>query len=223
FSTTIALIVGSILVYLYAMVDAFLVARKSSDYTLKAYNRWYYYLLHWIVFGLVLQLTLSIGFRRYCYEAFSIPSVSMEPTLKVGDYLLVKKFSLSPVPVERGDLVVFVSPDDPSIKIIKRVIGLPGELIEVAKQSVTINEVLLDEPYAHWDSSDRIGFGDFAAQQIPPDSYFLMGDNRDRSKDSRFYTNPFISRSQIQGKALYIYWNSSGNLQRLGLRLDNKS
>jgi signal peptidase I len=182
---------------------------------------------------LTLFLIAALFLRSTVVEAFKIPSLSMFPTLKIGDHLLVSKLSYGvrlPFFVDsvtlfdtpsRGDIVVFTRPDEPqttedesSINIIKRVIGLPGDTVEVRDTRVFINGKVLDEPYARWQEHGIID-GYFGPETIPPGHVFLLGDNRDHSKDSRFWREPFLDIHRIKGRALIIYW-SWDSLSRIG-------
>lgn len=170
--------------------------------------------------------------RASIVEAFKIPSLSMFPTLKERDHILVGKLSYGlwlpftktmlfqwSLP-DRRDIVVFTRPDIPatpedesSINIIKRVVGLPGDVVEVSGNRVFVDNQVLEEPYAVWDEG---GNRDFGPVKVPPDHVFLMGDNRDHSKDSRFWEDsPFLDSRRIKGRALIIYWNIT-DLGRMG-------
>ena len=182
---------------------------------------------------LVAFLIAAIILRASVVEAFKIPSGSMIPTLHIGDHILVSKFSygirlpfvtytaLQYSQPKRGDIVVFTRPDDPStledesaINIIKRVIGLPGETVEVRDTRVFINNEILDEPYARWQEGG-LREGNFGPEVVPPGKVFLLGDNRDHSKDSRFWSDPFLDVGRIKGRALIIYW-SWDSMSRIG-------
>lgn len=174
---------------------------------------------------LLVFLVAAFFLRASVVEAFKIPSGSMIPTLKIGDHILVSKFAyglrlplMSKVVYQygipkRGDIVVFTRPDDPTtleddsaINIIKRVIGLPGDTIEVRDRKVYINnEEYPEDSYAQWDEGG-LREGNFGPETVPPDHIFLLGDNRDHSKDSRFWSDPFLSVDRVKGKALIIYW-----------------
>lgn len=177
---------------------------------------------------------LAVLIRVQIVEPFKIPSGSMIPTLRVGDYILVLKFWYGlripfvdePVVTwntpSRGDVVVFTRPDDPAtpneddsaIHIIKRVVGLPGETLEVRGAQVLINGQPLEESYARWANGG--GFdGDWGPQQIPLGHIVLLGDNRDHSKDSRFWTVPFLDEHRIKGRAVLVFW-SWDSLSRIG-------
>jgi signal peptidase I len=150
----------------------------------------------------------------------------MENNLLIGDHLLVNKFIFGPTPlaigrallpvrsIRRGDIVVFKYPDEPDRDFIKRVIGLPGETIELRNKKVYVNGKPLDEPYVHFLTPPSTEYQEvtssdvreqFAPVTVPPDHYFVMGDNRDNSQDSRYWG--FLPRGYVKGKALLIYWS----------------
>lgn len=175
------------------------------------------------ILNLLLIVVIAILLRGIVIEAYKIPSGSMLPTLQIGDHLLVSKFDYGfRLPFikktlfnysnpERHEIVVFTRLDDPQTReneskknIIKRVIGLPGEILEVRKTKVYINGKPLDEPYAVWVKG---GLGNFGPYKIPEGKYFVMGDNRDESKDSRFWHDPFLPLNLIKGEAQIIYFN----------------
>lgn len=181
---------------------------------------------------LVILLFLPVSFcgllfllnPRSFIEAYKIPSAAMEPTLQIGDHILCKElhynFRLgannnSPyrqlASPKRGEIVVFTLPDDPvtvkdesEINIIKRVIALGGETVEVRGTSVLINGTSLAEPYAIW---KRGGLSDFGPKEVPSGKLFLLGDNRDHSRDSRFWPDPFLDSARLVSKAWLIYFN----------------
>ena len=182
-------------------------------------------------------IALSVyAIRVTIVEAFRIPSGSMEPTLLIGDHLLVTKFNYNlqlpfiSKPVlnistpARSQIVVFVREDDPATveddsdkNIIKRVIGLPGDTVEIRGTQVFLNGSKLDESaYKVWWAEG--GLGDFGPYQVPAEHVFVMGDNRDHSKDSRFWTNHFLPVKNIRGRALMIYW-SFDSFTRIGTLL----
>ncbi|MBJ6727417.1 signal peptidase I [Geomesophilobacter sediminis] len=160
---------------------------------------------------------------RYCFvEAFKIPSGSMEDTLLIGDHLFVNKmvygiklpFSDKRIlrihAPERGDIMVFQFPEDRSKDFIKRVIGVPGDQVEVRDKQVFVNGVPYRNPHeVHKESGiiprDAAPRDNFGPVRVPAGSYFMMGDNRDRSYDSRFWG--FVTDSDIKGKAMIKYWS----------------
>jgi signal peptidase I len=169
--------------------------------------------------ALIVALILAFFIRSFVVQAFKIPSGSMLQTLQIGDHLLVTKFAYGvKIPftnimvMERegpkhGDVIVFEFPEDPSKDFIKRVIGLPGDVIEVREKQVFRNGVLLEETYVqHVDSSKTVPRRDnFGPVMVPENKYFVMGDNRDESYDSRFWG--FVERKTIAGKAFILYWS----------------
>jgi len=164
-------------------------------------------LVEWaVILGVALVGALVI--RTLLFQAFFIPSASMDPTLKVHDRILVNKLSYHLHPVHRGDIVVFkrsknMPLTEGEIKdLVKRVIGLPGETIQsTPDQHVEINGQVLNEPYLP--PGTMLG-PPIPKQVIPPGHYFVMGDNRTDSSDSRFF-GP-IARSQIVGRAFILIW-----------------
>ncbi|MDQ1392828.1 MAG: signal peptidase [Acidimicrobiaceae bacterium] len=162
----------------------------------------------WVVI-LVAALTVAIVVKTFLIQAFYIPSGSMEPTLKPGDRVLVNKLSYDLHSIHRGDIVVFKRPpseaDDPTIKdLIKRVIGLPGDQIEGRDGLVYINGQLLKEPYLPAGTVTT----SLPLMTVPAGQYFVMGDNRGNSKDSRFI-GP-IAGHLIVGRAFVRVWPLSG-------------
>ena len=184
--------------------------------------------------SIVIAVILALFIRTFAVQAFKIPTGSMENNLLIGDHLLVNKFALGPtetaleravlpvVTIHRGDVLVFKYPVEPDRDFIKRVIGLPGETLEVKDKKVLINGTALDEPYVHFlDASNTPSqFREVTSVEIrdrygpvvvPPDQYFMMGDNRDNSMDSRYWG--FLRRDYIKGKALMIYWSYEAEQQ----------
>lgn len=148
-------------------------------------------------------IVVALVVRTYLLQAFSIPSGSMETTLEISDRLLVNKLSYQFGEVERGDIVVFTKPESlisPYDDLIKRVIGLPGDVVEGRDNQVFINGEALDEPYLDADVVIR----DFGPVEVPGDHVFVMGDNRGNSADSRVFGPIDVDR--IQGEAFLRYW-----------------
>jgi signal peptidase I len=173
--------------------------------------------------AIAVALVIALFIRSFVVQAFKIPSGSMIPTLLVGDHLLVSRFSYgirNPVTgalwidtggrPHRGDIVVFRYPLNPSQDFIKRVIGLPGDTIEIVDKRVYINgELYKDEHAVHYDP--RIIPGDiqprdnFGPITVPEGKLFVMGDNRDNSYDSRFWK--FVDIRAVKGRAFILYWS----------------
>ena len=177
--------------------------------------------------SVVIAVILALFVRTFVVQAFKIPTGSMENNLLIGDHLLVNKFVYGPAPtgfertllpigtIKRGEVLVFKYPEQPDRDFIKRVIGLPGETLEVRQKKVYINGKPLDEPYTHFLTApagsafhEETSFDvrdQYGPVTIPPGHYFMMGDNRDNSQDSRYWG--FLPRENIKGRALLIYWS----------------
>jgi signal peptidase I len=149
---------------------------------------------------LVTAVIIAWVVKSFIIHPFWIPTGSMEPTLMPQDRVLVNKFIYKFTQPKRGDIVVFIPPGDSGKDYIKRVIGLPGETIEVKGGNVFINGKLLEEPY-RISAPDRSNYGPL---KIPKDHIFVMGDNRPNSADSRYFGPLPINR--VIGKAFLIYW-----------------
>jgi signal peptidase I len=179
--------------------------------------------------SVVVAVILALFIRTFVVQAFKIPTGSMERNLLIGDHLLVNKVIYSPSalpfedailakkPVQRGHVVVFKFPEDPSRDFIKRVIGLPGETVEIRDKVVYIDGKALVEPYAHFQepplhrSDPEYGLrsddlrDNWGPETVPAGHLFVLGDNRDNSRDSRFWK--FLPRDQVKGRALLVYWS----------------
>ncbi|OFW38707.1 MAG: signal peptidase I [Acidobacteria bacterium RIFCSPLOWO2_12_FULL_67_14b] len=175
--------------------------------------------------SILVAVVLALFVRTFVFQAFKIPTGSMKPNLLVGDHLLVNKFIFAPTAsaierallpvrdIERGDVVVFKFPEEPDRDFIKRVIGLPGDTLELKNQTVHINGMPLIEPYAHYlfpaAAEGEEGSLDlrrrYGPVTVPDGHYFMMGDNRDDSQDSRYWG--FLPTSYVKGRALFIYWS----------------
>jgi signal peptidase I len=175
--------------------------------------------------AIVVALLLAFVIRAFVVQAFKIPSGSMLDTLQIGDHLLVSKFAYDvrlPSTIfldttdgkvlaqtgnpERGDIIVFKFPEDEKKDFIKRVIGLPGETIELRNKVVYINGTAIDEPYTiHTKYATQPLHDNYGPYMVPEGQFFVMGDNREGSYDSRWW-GP-VKREKIVGKALVIYWS----------------
>jgi signal peptidase I len=172
-------------------------------------------------------IVFALFARTFLFQAFEVPSPSMEKNVLAGDRLVVDKFLLAPrsspldplLPsrgVRRGDIVVFRFPDDPRRDFLKRVIGLPGETVAIRDKRVFVDGRLLDEPYAfHSDdrvwpddpyvSDDRRRRDQLGPTGVKEGTYFVMGDNRDDSNDSRYWGA--VPAGHIEGRAIFVYWS----------------
>ncbi len=179
--------------------------------------------------SIVVAIILALFIRTFAVQAFKIPTGSMENNLLIGDHLLVNKVIYSPSfgwleerilgkkPIRRGHVVIFKYPDEPDKDYVKRVIGLPGETVEIRDKAVSIDGKPLDEPYIRFDEPPLrpndpeygLRFGDrsddFGPATVPQGALFVMGDNRDNSRDSRYWG--FLPADQVKGRAVIVYWS----------------
>jgi len=195
-------------VYLYAIIDSILLA-KNTENTLKLKPILGYSLLvAAIIFhSTIIKPLLGNLIKHNFMQAFKIPSDTMLPTLLVGDMLLVDKHAYHNNHPKRNDIIVFQSPEDSSKTLIRRIIGIGGEIIEIRNAKVYINGSLYAEPYEvntdkTFQSNQRNTLRQFA---IPENSYFVIGDNRDMKHDNRFWG--IVDRKDVNGKAVKFYWS----------------
>ena len=171
----------------------------------------------------VIAVLLALLIRTFVVQAFKIPSGSMEPTLLVGDHILVNKFIYGVkmpfmrktiIPIgkpKRDDVIVFIFPRDTSKDYIKRVIGLPGDRIEIIDRKIYINGKLFDDNHGVYSDAQnsRVSRLDVKTRHrpviVPENHLFVMGDNRDHSSDSRVWG--FVPLKLVKGKAFIIYWS----------------
>lgn len=168
--------------------------------------------------SIIVAFILAMVIRTFVVQAFKIPSASMTPTLLVGDIILVNKFLYgAKIPFtdlrlpklrdpQRGDCIVFIYPENPKKDFIKRLVGLPGEVVEIKKGTIFINgKPILELPFSQIYYQNK---GDLAQEGkpivVPENEYFVLGDNSGSSQDSRYWG--FVPKNNILGKAILIYW-----------------
>jgi signal peptidase I len=150
---------------------------------------------------LVIALSLAIVIIIFFYQPVKVEGTSMTPLISDQERIFINKFVYRFEPIERGDVVVFWYPLDRTKSFIKRVVGLPGDTVEIRGGQVYVNGKLFPEPYIPPESADS---GTLALTRIPRGEYFLMGDHRTSSNDSRIF-GP-VARTFIYGKAVFAYW-----------------
>lgn len=182
---------------------------------------------------IIVVVLLALFVRFFIVEPFKIPSGSMQPTLMIGDFILVSKLNYGiRIPFvpdrflwmydtpDRSDIVVFTRPDDPDtenvdesdVNLIKRVVAVSGDEVEVRKNQLSVNGKVVEEENVWWLEG---GIRDFGPAKVPTGHVFLLGDNRDHSKDSRFWApSSFLPVERVVGKAYFIYW--SRTFDRIG-------
>jgi signal peptidase I len=172
--------------------------------------------------AIIIAILIALFIRTFVVQAFKIPSGSMKPTLQIGDHLLVNKFTygiklpfirktlVSIDDPKRGDIVVFIYPEDRSKDFIKRVVGVAGDTIEIRNKKISLNGSPYDD--GHGVYADNLLFpssiqprDNFGPVTVPAGHIFVMGDNRDQSYDSRFWG--FVELKDVLGKAFIIYWS----------------
>lgn len=180
--------------------------------------------------SIIIAVILALIIRTFVVQAFKIPSGSMEDTLAIGDHILVSKFiygtkipftdiKIAPIrQPQRGDVIVFEYPEDPSKDFIKRVIGVPGDVVQEINKNIYVNGKLFKIPQEVHKEPDMIPLAmnprdNFAPRTVPAGCYFVMGDNRDRSYDSRFWG--FVKSEQIKGLAFIKYWSWDHDAMRV--------
>lgn len=166
--------------------------------------------------SIVITAIIALFATTFVVQAFKIPTGSMESNLLIGDHLLVNKFVYGLYPsgslfnlfpyktLKRGDVIVFKYPHSPEVAYVKRLIGLPGEKVEMIGRTVYVNGTALKENYTQYIDAGS-AYEHYGPFNVPDNQYFAMGDNRDNSQDSRFWG--FVPRDHIIGKALAIYWS----------------
>jgi signal peptidase I len=228
-----AILGTSVLLGAYVAVIAHaasLAGRGSASYTLRPFNRWYVYGAVFLVSALAVGPRMRIGLRTYV-QAFRIPSGSMEPTMLVGDYLLITT-DVAPSTLRDGTLIVYQSVEDPDLRVLKRVEGVPGDTLAMRHGEFWRNGEPVTETYAehtnphrgedatrrdqmrHWQVAHFVGMPpesyapdlqDWGPVVVPPDSFFTLGDNRDASYDSRYYG--FVPMANAIGRPAVIYFS----------------
>ena len=155
--------------------------------------------------------------RAFVFQQSKIPSGSMMDTLLIGDYIMVNRFVYAPRvfdweeallplrPIRRGDVVVFKQPDEPEVDFIKRVVGTPGDIVELRDGFLFVNGTQIDEPYVQDEYRRRDPKRNLGPVEVLADQYFVLGDHRNQSADSRFWGQ--VPRSLIKGRALLIWWS----------------
>jgi signal peptidase I len=184
--------------------------------------------------AILIAMLFLVFANTFVVKTFYIPSSSMEDTLLIGDHLFVNRFIYGPAatgierallplrPVARGDIVVFRSPQEPTLDVVKRCIGVPGDVIEIVKKELRINGQVVDDS-AYVQHKDPLTYPDLPAYQpdhrdrdnmppytVPAGHYFCLGDNRDHSYDSRYW-GP-LPAHLVKGRAVLVYWSYGGEV-----------
>lgn len=176
---------------------------EEEDYKLKMNKESFTKeILSWIV-TLIACLVAAKLITTFVIVNARVPSASMENTIMTNDRLIANRLSYTFSDPERLDVVVFIAPDEPDKLFVKRIIGTPGDTIEIVDGVLYINGVETDEPYL----KEQM-YGSYGPYVVPDDCYFMMGDNRNNSLDSRYWNNTFVPEDTILGKAMFTYYPS---------------
>lgn len=159
-------------------------------------------ILSWIK-TIVLAVLIAVAINSFVIVNATVPTGSMENTIMPGDRIIALRLTYYFSQPERGDIVVFKYPDDESVLYVKRVIGLPGETVEIRDGKVYINGS--QEPLND-DFVKETPLGDYGPYEVPEGCYFMMGDNRNDSLDSRFWVNKYVEEDKILGKVYFKYY-----------------
>jgi signal peptidase I len=163
-------------------------------------RRWLFETRYWLR-DLVLAVLLAVIVIVFLYQPVQVEGTSMMPRLENHERIFINKFLYRFRPVARGDVVVFRYPLDPTKSYIKRVIGLPGDEVSIRAGHVLVNGAPLSEPYV---PADYLDTESYAPVRVEPDHYFVLGDHRSSSNDSRVWGT--VDRQYIYGKATFVYW-----------------
>lgn len=195
--------------YIFVIADSIAVAKKNNtDYRPKKYNNIYVYITALIILGLLNYFSADYA-KHHLVEAFKIPFRSMEPTVLVGDHLLVNRSPSARNP-KRGDIAIFEYPQDPEKTMLKRVVAIGGDSVELRNSLLYVNGNVIKESYIKQpETIDAISqvpsAGNYGPVVVPSNSYFVLGDNRENSQDSRYFG--FVAYDKIKGTAQSIYWS----------------
>jgi len=222
-------------VFYHIARDAVATAKQHRmDYRLKVFNRWYVYLLIIFVGTLGIKPLIKYAFVR----AYKIPAGSMEPTLQIGDFILADKMTygirnpftrtclaLCKSP-KRGDVIIFIFPEDRTKDLVKRVVALAGDTVEIRDKKLYIDGRAVADPYAHFSDESAAPakpLDSYGPQKVPDNHLFVLGDLRDKSYDSRFWG--FVDVEDVKGKAAVIYWSWDSDariirLERIGKMIE---
>jgi len=201
---------------LFIIGEAFFAARKKKEFILKPYNRWYIYLFIILLLNSIVLIPTSFLTNKVLgFSAYKMQTESMEPTLRIGDFLVADLKYFKKNKLQRGDLVILQSPNNPAKIFIKRIIALEGEKIEIKSKQVYINDAPLPEGYKiHLDNEVYPRRDNYGPAIVAYDCCFVLGDNRDKSRDSRHWDS--MPLANIKGKPLYIYW--ARDIIRIGMK-----
>lgn len=211
------------LFYVVIVIDVVRSTRAVQASSLRWFNRWYVYAVLFVLASGFQELAVA-SIKRNFVEAFWFPSGSMQPTIAVGDHFLVDKraYHEGTLP-RRGDIVLFTSPVDQTTKLAKRAVAIAGDTVEIRQKQLYVNGALVKEPYVHFEDLARMTTprDHFGPVVVPERQLFVLGDNRDKSLDSRYWG--FVPVDNLHGRPTFIYWSRDNGLtrwERIGMWLN---
>jgi signal peptidase I len=209
----IALSIFFFIFWMAIVDDAIRLAKLRQEFILKKYNKWYVYVVTAIAIITLQNFVFGQRGKLLGYESYRIVARSMNPTLKIGDFILVDTRYYKDQPLQRGEVIVFRYPENPSIPYVERLIAVGGDHVSIKNGTIYINNNPLAEPYLLPQQVQQSYSTTMESRIIPPDELFVLGDNRDNSKDSRYWGN--VPLANVIGKVTYI-WLSTKELNRIG-------
>lgn len=209
-----------LLIIALTATGAAVVAIRSRLVSTYSYNRWFFYLL-WILTVVALSLAAyRIRERVFGYGTYAVPSVSMSPTVEKGEYFIADTWRYPAYQPTEGEIVVLELADGTSVRYLKRIVGLPGDQIEIRDRVLYRNGEAVDEPYVRPLDAAHFYGRDFGITTVEAGKVFVLGDNRDNSKDSRAWGT--IPINQLRGRAQFLWFSKGANgvlWNRIGIRL----
>ncbi len=211
----IATIILGFTYFISVIIDAIRSAKQNSgSYFLKKYNRWYVYLVIVLLANFLIQPYAETFIKENAVKAYKIASGAMSPTLLGGDRILINRHIYQTSEPQKGDIIVFSPPHEPSKDFVKRLVGTEGDVVEIKNKQLFINGITQIENYIiNIDnrilSADINSRDNFGPVTVPDNHLFFLGDNRDNSYDSRFWG--FVNRDKAKGKVIYLYWSWDGD------------
>ncbi|MEM7504065.1 MAG: signal peptidase I [Pseudomonadota bacterium] len=206
---------------LFVVIHCAVIAARNENAEFRPYNVWWFYLLWMVGSWCVVEGGIWSRSVLFGYEPFSVPSASMAPTVDRGDYIMTDTWYYDHSDPMFGDLVVFTVPGGSGTKYVKRVIGLPGDQIEIRDDVLVRNGQEISEPYIQVTSRSAGAGSNFGPETVPSASFFVLGDNRHNSRDSRYIGA--IDRSLLHGRVIHRWFafNESIRWDRFPERFEN--
>lgn len=215
------MVAAGLVVWLGSVAAAGLLAQRQSAVELLPFQRWYVYIGFVVITSIIGNVLVGNRGALLGYESYRIPSRSMEGTILLGDFFISNAWKYRTQSPQRGELVVFSLPGKPGIKYVKRVIGLPGDHVEIKSGVLSVNGSSLSEPYVNPENNQR-SLREDVSYEVPATGYFVMGDNRDHSNDSRYW-GP-VPEENICGSVEFVWFSfdpaSGVRTSRIGQRVN---